>query len=81
MSRQYIWLRDRKIDSQFSRWLYRSIMNNYGSIDEFSYESGICKPSIYSWINGDYKPSRKNLRKLSKMFHVYVDDLLQIMED
>lgn len=81
MPRQYIWLKDRKIDSQFSRWLYRSIMNNYGSIDSFSYEIGICKSNIYSWINGYYKPGRKSLKILSKIFRVPIDYLVAIIED
>lgn len=79
MARQYIWLRDREFNNQFSRWLYNSIINSYESIDEFSYKNGICKSNIYSWIYGDYNPGRKNLRRLSKIFYVRVDDLLQIM--
>lgn len=79
MSRQYIFLKDRQIDNKFSRWLYYAIMNGYGSIDKFSYESGICKTLIYAWIAGDYRPGRKSLATLSKMFRVSVDELLQIM--
>lgn len=79
MSRQYVLLKDRKINDQFSRWLYRSIINNYGSIEFFSQESGICKANIYRWIDGSYKPDRKNLIIISKMFHVSVDYLLLIM--
>lgn len=81
MPKQYIFLKDREINSQFSRWLYHNIITNYGSIDYFSCKSGICKANIYSWINGDCKPSRKNLRLISKAFYVLVDDLLTIMED
>lgn len=81
MPRQYIWLKDREINNQFSRWLYRRIMADYGSVDVFSYESGICKSKIYSWINGYYKPGRKSLKILSKIFRVPIDYLVAIMED
>lgn len=81
MSRQYIWLKYREITDRFSNWLYYSILNGYGSIDEFAYRTGIPKPTIYGWIYGSYRPSGKNLRRLSDAFSVSTEDLLSIIYD
>lgn len=78
MSRQYIWLKDREINDSFSRWLYYSILNKYGSIDQFSYVSGICKSSIYAWITGIYRPNCKNLAILLKMFQISFNEIFDM---
>jgi transcriptional regulator with XRE-family HTH domain len=66
------------MSTEFSRWLQEQLRVRRWSPSDFFRESGIPRPTIYSWVNGTRHPDPESIDKIADVFGLPVDVVLTV---